>query len=193
MRLWVSLLLPGLIGAVRPAPDTAKVYLLEKPEHGSSSATPTLTPREARLVFSQRLGVSQYHSLRHASDDTLAHINTYGRREIPLFSDVQDDERAHMVVVVESSSAAVAQGVEKILGSVQPAFEISNPPSSETTARLVEDLTAQISLFKGYPKCALIDAVDPYQQRCWAGNSKILHLNAQDVRCRRYKVQFRVC
>jgi hypothetical protein len=182
MRLWVSLLLPGLIGAVQAASDTAKVYLLEKPQQQRPSTRPTLTPEQARLIFAQRLGVSQYHSLRHANDGTLTHINTFGLQERPLFAiDVQHDVQAHLVVVIESNPADSAQGIRKLLNSAQPVFEMANPPSSATTAQLVKDLAGQISPFQAYPECPLEQMVDPYRENCWLENRKMLHIDLSTV------------
>ena len=47
--------------------------------------SPSISPHTARLLFAQRLGLSQYHSLQGADQLTLDILNTYGGEQKPIF------------------------------------------------------------------------------------------------------------
>ena len=175
MRLPLSLILPLLVGAVQAASDTAKVYIFQKPDYPTSSTIPTLTPEEARLVIAQRLAVSRYHSLRNASKDALTHIDAFGGRQTQLFANDGQDLRSQLVVVIDNATPEVAGRYQSEWAPIQPAFEISNPPSRTATQQLVRDLIEQNPSLDANYDCSITDNANPFNEVCWPGKSRILH------------------
>jgi hypothetical protein len=173
MRLSATLL-PALVGAASAASEAANVYLFSA-DSSPSSNPPTLTPEQARLVFAQRLGVSQYHGLGDASDSTLSYINQFGgRREDSLFGEPTLDQAAELVLVVEGVSGKSAGPLLNVWELIKPAFTISNPPSKSANKKLVLDLNQQSGEGQN---CALEDAINPYEAKCWSGKSKVIHFD----------------
>lgn len=177
MRLSTSLLLPLYAGAATAITD-AKVYIF--PDNGWSNAAnpPALSPEETRLVFAQRLGVSQYHSLDGAADDTLSYINRFGGRQMGLFETVDDDKAAELVLFVEGASAKNAGPFLDAWSSIQPAFTISNPPSSSENLELVFQMDRQLGSTS--QDCPFEEAINPGNRRCWKGKSKIIQIDLAD-------------
>ena len=138
MKLPTSLLLPLYVGAATAttAIADAKVYIFPDDGQSNGSNRPALSPEEARLVFAQRLGVSRYHSLDGAGDNTLSYINRFGGRQKALFEAVDDHKAAELVLFVEGVSAKNAGPLLEAWSSIQPAFTIYNPPSSSENLEL---------------------------------------------------------
>lgn len=174
MRLSVGLLLPLFAGATSAVLD-AKVYMFQGDEWPNASDPPALSPEETRLVFAQRLGVSQFHSLDDASENTLSYINRFGRRQKQLFEAGGDDKPAELILFVEGTSAENAGPFLNAFSSMQPAFTISNPPSSSENLELVFNMDRQLG--PDIPECTLEDDVNPSNQRCWKGKSKIIQID----------------
>ncbi|TVY76048.1 putative endoplasmic reticulum membrane protein [Lachnellula suecica] len=174
MRLSASLL-PAVLGIVSAASESASVYLLGADELPSSNP-PTLNPQQARLVFAQRLGVSQYHAIspENAEDSTLSYINQFGGQRESLFEDLAKDQASELVLVVDGVSSSSAEPLLKAWKQIKPAFSISNPPATSTNKKLVLDLNIQSGQQQ---KCALEDAVNPYEAKCWSGKSKVIHFD----------------
>lgn len=104
MRLSGSFVAPSLLGLAAAAASSPRVYVqdLDAPAHLSTQTAPTLSADTARLIFAQRLGLSQYHSLKHADDDTIEYLNDFGGSRHQLFDDDQlSDGTKHIMVVVE--------------------------------------------------------------------------------------------
>lgn len=170
MRLSATLL-PALLGVASAASEPASVYILQASESPSSNP-PTLTPEQARLVIAQRLSISQYHGLGDVSDSTLSYINRFGGQyKASLFEDAaSQDQATELVLVVEGVSKAQLKNWE----SLRPAFTISNPPSPPANKKLVLDLNKQAGEKED---CALEDAINPYEVKCWNGKSKVIHFD----------------
>ncbi|KAL1639990.1 hypothetical protein SLS58_007416 [Diplodia intermedia] len=137
MRLSGSFVASSLLALAAAAAPQARVFVqdLGAPTLGSQS-TPTLSPDTARLVFAQRLGLSQYHSLKHADDDTIQYINDFGGSRHQLFDDEQlGDEAKHVMLVVE--------GVKDTAVLDSASFSLSETPGADATSRLLEDFTIQ--------------------------------------------------
>ena len=64
----------------------ALIYTSDVPP-ASRAGTPSISPNTARLLFAQRLGLSQYHSLEGVDESTLDILNTYGGKQQQLFTD----------------------------------------------------------------------------------------------------------
>lgn len=184
MKLSAGLLLPALIGTASAAAavSDAKVYLFQGQEWPSASNPPTLSPEEARLVFAQRLGVSQYHGIGDASESTLAHINTFGGLQKSIFQDSGRDKAAELVLLVQGVSSKTAEPLLSAWSSINPAFKISHAPSPKLNLRLMEDLQRQVGQVKD---CFFEDTINPFNDKCWDGKSKAIFMDVSkdgDVR-----------
>lgn len=174
MKLSAGLFLPALIGAASAVVSDASVYIFQGQEWPSTSNPPTLSPEEARLVFAQRLGVSQYHSIGDASESTLAHINTFGGRQESIFQDSGRDKAAELVLFVQGVSSKTAEPLLSAWSSINPAFTISNVPSPKANLRLIEDLQRQVGQVKG---CFFEDTINPFNDKCWDGKTKAIFMD----------------
>lgn len=179
MKLATSLLLPVLVGAASAATD-ASVYIFQGDAWPNTSKPPTLSPEQARLVFAQRMGASQYHGLEDASERTLSYINSFGGRRESLFQDSTDQRAAELILIVEGVSSKTARPLLEAWASITPAFAISNPPSLEANERLVLDLHQQSEQLG--KDCAFADALNPFDAKCWNGPSKIMHFDLGDTK-----------
>lgn len=83
----------------------------------SDSIQDTVDPETARLIFAQRLGLSQFHSLGDADDTALRHINTYGGQSQQLFGlSSHHAERSRAFIMIE--------GTREIPGSILFSFVV---------------------------------------------------------------------
>lgn len=178
MKLIQSLLLPAFIGAASAASD-ATVYLFQDKVGQDSSNTPTLSPEQARLVFAQRLGISQYHGLGDASESTISYINQFGGQEESLFQDAVGDKVAELVVIVEGVGAppTVAASLSSAWAAYKPAFKISGAPSSKANKILVSDLRRQLGVEEKCKLEELDSAINPLDSSCWNGGSNVVHFD----------------
>jgi hypothetical protein len=174
MKLSPSLLLPIFVSAATALSD-ASVYIFQTTESPTSSNPPTLSPEQARLVFAQRLGTSQYHGLGDVSEATLSYINRYGGQRESLFQDAADDKPAELVLIVEGVSPKAAGPLIEAWASIKPAFTISKAPSMTANQRLVSDLNQQSG--QGKQNCVLQDAINPFDASCWNGKSNAIHFD----------------
>lgn len=180
MRLSTSLLLSAGISAVSALSD-ASVYIFDGEQRPISSSPPTLTPEEARLIFAQRLGVSEYHGLGDASESTLAYINTYGGPQESLFG-LSQDKAAELVLIVEGVSSKDEELLRSKWNINEPQFKIPSPPSTSSNVRLAKELQAQIGTSS--EDCSFEDAINPFAAKCWVGKSKIIHIDLASEKVR---------
>ncbi|KAF2187712.1 hypothetical protein K469DRAFT_685593 [Zopfia rhizophila CBS 207.26] len=100
-----------------------------------------MSPATARLIFAQRLGLSQFHSIKDANDEVIEQINAYGGRQRKLFGGDEDRNNAHALIWIDD--------VEDIAGFIQDSkeysaeFTITNPPSASENQRLIQDMILQ--------------------------------------------------
>lgn len=80
------------------ASPEAHVYL-NAGSHDKGGKPPSISASDARLLFAQRLGLSQYHSLGDVDEKTLRLLNEYGDWPKSLLRSVQDPRR--LLVLVE--------------------------------------------------------------------------------------------
>ncbi|KAL2063249.1 hypothetical protein VTL71DRAFT_5054 [Oculimacula yallundae] len=172
MKLTSSFLLPALIGAVSAATD-ANVYIFDGARRTATN-TPTLSPEQARLVFAQRLGTSQYHGIGDASESTLSYINEFGGQHESLFQETTEDKAAELVLIVEGVSSETAEPLLKEWSQVEPAFTMSQPPSMVANKKLVSDLQKQAG--QGGQDCSFENAINPFGD-CWNGRSNAIHFD----------------
>ena len=180
-----ALLLPALIGATSAVASDASVYLFQRREFPSTLNPPTLSPEEARLVFAQRLGVSQYHGIGEAGEIKLAHINAFGGRQESIFQEPGRDKAAELVLLIQGVSSKTAEPLLSAWSSIKPAFTISNAPPTKANQRLIEDFNRQVGQVKD---CYFEYAIDPINTKCWDGNTKALFLDLSRDDVRQYRV-----
>jgi hypothetical protein len=174
MKLSTSLLLPILVGTAAALSD-ASVYIFQKDDSPNTSSAPLLSPEQARLVFAQRLGTSQYHGLGDATEATLSYINKFGGRRESLFENAADDKVPELVLIVEGVSPKTAAPLLEAWSTIEPAFHIRKAPSMTANKRLVSDLNQQSG--QGKQKCELRDDINPFDAACWNGKSKVVHFD----------------
>merc|ERR1711964_826236 len=172
MKLTTSFLLPLLVGAASAITD-ASVYIFDAAKRPSTSP-PSLSPEQARLVFAQRLGASQYHGIGDASEVTLSYVNRFGGPQESLFQD-KTDKVAELVLIVEGVSSETAEPLLKEWSTIEPDFTISHPPSLVANKKLVLDLQKQSG--HDSQNCPLDNAINPFDANCWTGRSKAIHFD----------------
>lgn len=99
MRLLTVLSWAGAVAQVYSASPEAHVYLSGKDQVHHIS--PSISPRDARLLFAQRLGVSSFHSLGDVSESTLEVISRYSGSQQPLFHEEQWQSPSKLLVIAE--------------------------------------------------------------------------------------------
>jgi hypothetical protein len=107
MRALTTILTASAIGIAWAEPE-ASVYFFDKVHiaRAPSDSIPSTSPQAARLLLAQRLGLSQYHSLKDADEYTLQALNQFRDTQHPLFSSKNNDERiGKLLVVVEGVEA----------------------------------------------------------------------------------------
>lgn len=92
-------------GAAATALSQPIVYTYDPQSSPSSDTTPdTVDPDTARLIFAQRLGLSQFHTLGDVDETTLRHINAYGGQGQELFGlSSQRGERSRAFLMIEGA------------------------------------------------------------------------------------------
>ncbi|EKD18573.1 conserved fungal protein [Drepanopeziza brunnea f. sp. 'multigermtubi' MB_m1] len=174
MKLATSFLLPVAIGVASAISD-ASVYIFDANLPSTATDPPTLNPEQARLVFAQRLGVSQYHGVGDASETTLSYINTFGGPRELLFQDARNEKAAELVLLVEGVSSDVEGPLLSEWASTKPSFTISEPPSMAANKKLVLDLQRQSG--QSGRNCDLETAINPFDTNCWNGRSNVIHFD----------------
>jgi len=91
------LLLAGAVSA-----EVAHVLL---PDHATPQTKPRIvSPSDARLVLAQRLGLSDFHSLKDANEETVEALNALGGKAQPLFGgQIQTETPRRAIIVVEEA------------------------------------------------------------------------------------------
>ena len=82
------------------ASSEASVYFFDRNTKPAEAQPPSVSPSTARLLLAQRLGLSQYHSLKDAGESTLEHLNALGGTQKPIFPD-EEQEPLKVLLFVE--------------------------------------------------------------------------------------------
>ncbi|KAM0799166.1 hypothetical protein BDR22DRAFT_890691 [Usnea florida] len=116
----------------------AFVYTSESWLRQTPANPPSISPNTARLLFAQRLGLSQYHSLQDTDESTLETLNVHGGNQQHIFTQKERSRDAEKLLLV-------VEGVdEEIIGQpIIPAFKIDPQPPSTQNLQLVVDLLNQ--------------------------------------------------
>ena len=100
MRVGITLVSALCAGIAQAFAQEALVYTFsDSPARPNDIAV--IAPQTARLILTQRLGVSQYHSLSGADDSTLELVAQFGGTHNLLFKDEKKDEIRRILVIVE--------------------------------------------------------------------------------------------
>jgi hypothetical protein len=184
MKVSTSLLLSAFLGAASAsAVSDAPVYIIQADEWTTTPNSHTLTTDQARLVFSQRLGTSQRHSLESADADTLRYINQFGGHQDSLFQVPAQDKAPELLLVIGGVSPEIAGPLFKPWESITPAFTISAPSSFNGEEFVLDGREPRIATPS--EACVLKDAVNPFDGRCWSGEkgkSIYFELDCENVR-----------
>ncbi|KAH7087069.1 hypothetical protein FB567DRAFT_629106 [Paraphoma chrysanthemicola] len=110
----------------------------------ATAARPSVTPETARLIIAQRLGLSRYHSIQHADEEAIRHINAYGGKQQKLFG-AQDSSRsrAHLLMWIEDADQEDATVIISDGSSSLNDFKISGHPSAAENQGLINDFVKQ--------------------------------------------------
>lgn len=88
----------------------AEVAHVILPDLTKSQVSPrAVSPSDARLVFAQRLGLEEFHSLQNANEATIESLNLLGAKPEPLFS-------GKSLAEPQQSAIIVVEGADDIFG-----------------------------------------------------------------------------
>ncbi|CAF9931153.1 MAG: hypothetical protein HETSPECPRED_007813 [Heterodermia speciosa] len=139
MKSLVGLILACVAVRISAASSEAQVYIFPESTQPQSQP-PSISPNDARLLFAQQLGVSEYHSIGDAGESTLHLLNACAGRQRPLFSDEGRNGPWRLLLIVEG-----VEHPEDLLDtkSIEPTFTIHDPPSSSANLDLILHLLQQ--------------------------------------------------
>ncbi|OCL02371.1 hypothetical protein AOQ84DRAFT_382746 [Glonium stellatum] len=123
------------------ASTLGRVYVWDSTRKSADKQLPSsVSPETARLIFAQRLGLSQFHDLKSVDEDVIQQLSQYGGRPQRLFSGARESNDAHAIVVIEG-----VENAEELvsISSSYSEFSIINPPPVSSNARLLEDFMLQ--------------------------------------------------
>ena len=90
MKLLAGLLWANITLGTSAASGEASIYIQDDATVPQGSKIQSISPQTARLLFAQRLGLSQYHDLGDADETTLQILNTYGGKQRSVFGDAEE-------------------------------------------------------------------------------------------------------
>lgn len=101
MFLCAGLIVTGLMLQARALSNRAYLYTSSNGQYtaprGEATSISTIT---TRLLLAQRLGLSQYHSLEDASDDSIQVLNSFGGVQELSFLDESRERRTDKFVAI---------------------------------------------------------------------------------------------
>ncbi len=93
------------------ASSKAYVYTIgQSSQQQPSLQPPTISASTARLLFAGRLGLSQYHSIEQADDDTIHFLNDFGGSREQIFID-ENERKADQKVLVFVENVERPEGI----------------------------------------------------------------------------------
>lgn len=101
------------ISGVYSSTRDAQVHVLthDAPVAADASSSRSISPAAARLVLAHRFGVSKYHRLDDASDDSIDAINAYGGVSPSFFEESEESCMRKAVVVIEGVHDPAGQSI----------------------------------------------------------------------------------
>ena len=98
--LWVSSTLNAYLVAAQ-----ALIYTSDTAPLPPKAEPQSISPSTARLLFAQRLGLSQYHSLEDADESLLDFLNTHGGHRQQIFqTHEQKHDSENVLIIVDGVS-----------------------------------------------------------------------------------------
>ncbi|KAF2281193.1 uncharacterized protein EI97DRAFT_389636 [Westerdykella ornata] len=145
MKLSAGILFPSLFCSAAAGP-LGHVFIFDPHVTNPEARPPSLvSPQTARLILSQRLGVSRYHSISDSKDPELLNLlNTYGGAWQDPFTDSRMKDASSAQVFVWLDNVDDVEAVIPNSGAYSASFSITNPPSPLDNHRLYEDLIQQV-------------------------------------------------
>ncbi len=102
MRVPVGLVWASVAIQTYAASPEAAVYFFNENTESSDTQPPSVSPSTARLLFAQRLELSQYHSLKDIDDSAIQDLNSLGGTQKQVFlSEEQDGTPPKLLVIIE--------------------------------------------------------------------------------------------
>lgn len=104
MRLPLGLALLALVCTAHAAASAvAHVYLSDPESLRRRPPFQVVSPETARVIFAERLGLSQFHTLHTVDQEALQQVNDYAGRIRRLFHDGSGLQRvpSQMIIIVE--------------------------------------------------------------------------------------------
>jgi hypothetical protein len=93
------------------ASSKAYVYTIgQSSQQQPSLQPPTISASTARLLFAERLGLSHYHSIEQADDDTIDFLNHFGGSHEQIFID-ENERKADQKVLVFVENVERPEGI----------------------------------------------------------------------------------
>lgn len=102
MKLSAGVLVSSLLCSAAAGP-VGRVFIYDPHVNNADSRPPpSVSPQTARLILSQRLGVSRYHAIKDSKDtELLSYLNTYGgAKQNPFVSSKTKD--AHVLLWLDN-------------------------------------------------------------------------------------------
>lgn len=119
MRL-LTILTWGILGlGVRAGSGDASIYIKDNVITLERPKVPSISPNIARLLFAQRLGLSQYHELGNVDETTLEVLNQYGGQQPSLLVDAEESRQQ-----TTDRLLFIIEGVEFPEGKTRPSLII---------------------------------------------------------------------
>lgn len=174
----------ALAGCVAAAKQSADVFILPATADASSS-TPSLTPSIARLLLLQRLApAGEGPSVNDIPDDAevedvVSAMNQFGAKPVSIFDKANAGSPSQLVVMLEGLTDEQMKDMAEALES-KPAFTIADPPSSSAHEKLVKNDFYNVGVTKEH-KCSIVEVSNPFEERCWSGQSTVARYNVQKV------------
>lgn len=112
MKLTVRLLYAlAMLHRLCAALPNAYVYTFDgSSKHQPPSEPPLVSTTAARLLFAQRLGLSQYHTIDRADENTIDLINRFGGTHDQIFND-SNERTADQKVLIFVENVERPQGI----------------------------------------------------------------------------------
>lgn len=101
MKLPAGVLFVSIVCQAYAASIEAPVYIYDTTEPPSNREEPSISASTARLLLSQRLGLSQYHNLGDADGSALDILNIYGGKPKQIFENDEEWEMNKLLLMVE--------------------------------------------------------------------------------------------
>ncbi|ORY15022.1 hypothetical protein BCR34DRAFT_585369 [Clohesyomyces aquaticus] len=141
MKLSWSFLFSSLLACSAASPKAGLVYVYDPDTPATSQQSPSVSPETARLILAQRLGLSQFHSIKDASDELIGQLNAFGGRQQRPFGVDNIRNKAQALIWIEDVDDAST--IVKDQAQYSAAFYVADPPSSSVNENLIKNMILQ--------------------------------------------------